>query len=192
MCVFSSFAATFTLDNINPILIETLRSKLKCNEDTQDAKEILEGMQAFLPMILEEAINRRTIKLSDLQKERVNNELILVNDQLTPVLQNVVLENKHVVETVEMLLAASKENITNPEIKLSLSYPVVKEVLVTVLQNGDTHDMKSADIIISALVSWGSIVCKRELLLYHLYHQLIMIFLHLYLLLGTIFERSTV
>merc|ERR1712083_1193462 len=83
--------AKFVLENINPILMDTLRAELKCNEDTQDTKEILDGMQAFLPIILEEAINRRTIKLSNMQRERVNNELIQVNDQLTPVLQNVLL-----------------------------------------------------------------------------------------------------
>ena len=167
ICVFSSLTATYVLENINPILMEALQAELKCNEDTCDAKKILEGMQAFLPMILEQAIVGRTIKLSNMQEERIQNELISAKDKLTRVLQNVPFENKPAVEIVDMLLAASKESFTNPEIKKSLAYPIVKEVLVNALHNRNTHDMKSADIIISMLVSLVSIVCKRESLSYY-------------------------
>jgi len=143
--------ATYVLENINPILMETIHAELKFNEDARDTKEILEGMQDFLSMILEQAIVGRTIKLSNMQKEREQNELILAKDKLTRVLQNIPFENKPADEIVDMLLAVSKESFTNPEIKKSLSYPVVKEVLVNTLKNRDTHDMESADIIISIL-----------------------------------------
>ena len=167
ICVFSSLTATYVLENINPILMETIHAELKFNEDARDTKEILEGMQDFLPMILEQAIVGRTIKLSNMQKEREQNELILAKDKLTRVLQNIPFENKPADEIVDMLLAVSKESFTNPEIKKSLSYPVVKEVLVNTLKNRDTHDMESADIIISILVSLVSIVFKGELLSYN-------------------------